>query len=115
MGFSQARILQWVAISSPGDLPDLGMEPVSPAQLYAYVYPLFLGFPSHVGHHRAQSSVAAFYNLQKKWLEGMERGTEGIVNTFQLKEGRCNGHKMQRNFCFYSLRGEWEWPLDEAQ
>ena len=26
-GNSQARILEWVAISSPGDLPDLGMEP----------------------------------------------------------------------------------------
>ena len=25
----QARILEWVAIPSPGDLPNLGMEPVS--------------------------------------------------------------------------------------
>ena len=30
-GISQARILEWVAISSPGDLPNLGVEPVSPA------------------------------------------------------------------------------------
>ena len=95
MGFSQARILQWVAISSQRNLPDLGMEPASPAQLYTHVYPLFLGFPSHLGHHRAQSSVAAFCNLQKKRLEGMERGTEGIVNAFQLKDRRCSGHKMQ--------------------
>ena len=28
---SQARILEWVAIPSSGDLPDSGMEPVSPA------------------------------------------------------------------------------------
>ena len=28
---SQARILEWVAISSPGDLPDTGIEPRSPA------------------------------------------------------------------------------------
>ena len=27
----QARILEWVAIPSPGDLPDPGIEPVSPA------------------------------------------------------------------------------------
>ena len=27
----QARILKWVAIPSPGDLPDPGIEPVSPA------------------------------------------------------------------------------------
>ena len=25
------RILEWVAVSSPGDLPNLGMEPRSPA------------------------------------------------------------------------------------
>ena len=29
-GISQARILEWVA-SSPGDLPDPGIEPASPA------------------------------------------------------------------------------------
>ena len=28
-GIFQARILKWVAISSPRDLPDCGMEPVS--------------------------------------------------------------------------------------
>ena len=31
-GILWARILEWVAISSSGDLPDLGIEPVSPAQ-----------------------------------------------------------------------------------
>ena len=30
-GFLQARILEWVAISSPEDLPDPGIEPRSPA------------------------------------------------------------------------------------
>ena len=30
-GISQARILEWLAISSPGDLPDSGIEPRSPA------------------------------------------------------------------------------------
>ena len=28
---SKARILKWVAISPPGDLPDAGIEPMSPA------------------------------------------------------------------------------------
>ena len=27
----QARLLKWVTIPSPGDLPDLGIEPGSPA------------------------------------------------------------------------------------
>ena len=30
-GILQARILEWVAISFPGDLPDPGIEPTSPA------------------------------------------------------------------------------------
>ena len=27
-GISHARILEWVAISTPGDLPDPGIEPI---------------------------------------------------------------------------------------
>ena len=30
-GIFQARILEWVAISSPGDLPNPGIEPQSPS------------------------------------------------------------------------------------
>ena len=30
-GILQARILEWVAVPSPGDLPDPGIKPVSPA------------------------------------------------------------------------------------
>ena len=30
-GIFQARILEWVAFPSPGDLPDPGIEPMSPA------------------------------------------------------------------------------------
>ena len=30
-GILQARILEWVAISSPGDLPNPGIKPRSPA------------------------------------------------------------------------------------
>ena len=30
-GILQARILEWVAISSPGDFPNPGIEPESPA------------------------------------------------------------------------------------
>ena len=30
-GISQAKILEWVAIPPPGDLPDPGIEPSSPA------------------------------------------------------------------------------------
>ena len=30
-GISQARMLEWVAISYPGNLPNPGIEPISPA------------------------------------------------------------------------------------
>ena len=29
-GVLQARVLEWVAVPPPGDLPDPGLEPVSP-------------------------------------------------------------------------------------
>ena len=31
LGILQARILEWVAMPSPGDLPDPGIKPLSPA------------------------------------------------------------------------------------
>ena len=44
-GILQARILEWVGIPSPGDLPDTGMEPGSPA-MRADSLPLsYQGFP----------------------------------------------------------------------
>ena len=50
-GILQVRILEWVAIPSPGDLPDPGIEPGSPA-LQADSLPTELsgkpGFPSPV-------------------------------------------------------------------
>ena len=30
-GVFQARILEWIAFPSPGDIPDLGIKPGSPA------------------------------------------------------------------------------------
>ena len=36
MEFFQARILEWAAISSPGDLPNPGIKPVSPALAGAF-------------------------------------------------------------------------------
>ena len=43
-GILQPRILGWVALPSPGDLPDPGIEPGSPA-LQADVYGLSLEAP----------------------------------------------------------------------
>ena len=45
-GISQARILEWVAISSSGDLPDPGMEPTSPALASGFFSPESQGKPA---------------------------------------------------------------------
>ena len=37
-GISQAKILEWVAISFSGDLPDPGIEPMSPALAGRFFY-----------------------------------------------------------------------------
>ena len=45
-GISQAKILEWLAIPSPGDLPDPEIEPVHPALQAAVT----------LGHQEAQSN-----------------------------------------------------------
>ena len=44
-GILQARILEWVAMSPPGDLPDPGIEPLSPALQVDSLSPSHLGVP----------------------------------------------------------------------
>ena len=65
MGFSRQEGGSGLPFPSPGDLPDPGIEPMSvtfPAlagrffttsatwEGFVYTYPLFFGFPSHLGH-----------------------------------------------------------------
>ena len=45
-GIFQARILEWAAISSSGDLPDAGTEPASPALAGGYFTTESLGKPN---------------------------------------------------------------------
>ena len=44
-GISQAKILEWVACPFPGDLPDPGIEPVSPALAGGFFNPKPPGKP----------------------------------------------------------------------
>ena len=84
MRFPRQEYRSGLPFLSPGDLPDPRIEPTSlssPAlagrfftiappgslcqfllhnkvnQLYIYIHPLFLGFPSHLDHHRVLSRV----------------------------------------------------------
>ena len=51
-GVSQARILEWIAIPSPGDLPDPGIEPASPAlQVDSLALSHQVSPPSSTGTH----------------------------------------------------------------
>ena len=69
-GILHARVLEWVPCPTPGDLPNPGIKPRSPAvqadslplshqgdrnQLYAYIYLHVFRFLSHLDHHRALS------------------------------------------------------------
>ena len=71
-GISQARVLEWVAISfSRGSSPRRGGTRVSCIAGTFFttepsgkpIYPLFFGFLSHLGHHRALSYTAGSHLL----------------------------------------------------
>ena len=47
-GILQARILEWAAIPSPGDLPDAGIKPRSPAFRADSLLSELSGMPHHV-------------------------------------------------------------------
>ena len=59
-GISQARILEWVAISSPGDLPNPGIEPVSPVLAGGF----FTTEPSGKSAYIHAAAAAAAKSLQ---------------------------------------------------
>ena len=78
----QARILEWVTISSPGDLPHPGMEPMSPA-LQARSLPLNLqGSPQSIVVDKRKggvqgdpqvSGVKTCSPQEEMWLEGAQK------------------------------------------
>ena len=49
LGILKARVLEWVAFPSPGDLPDPGIKPGSPS-LQAETFPLSHQGNSCIGH-----------------------------------------------------------------
>ena len=63
-GISQARILEWVAFPSSGDLPDPGTEPKSPA---------LQAVSSLLSHRATNSSLAREMPWTKDpdWLQSM--------------------------------------------
>ena len=60
-GIFQARILEWVAIPSPGDLPDPGIEPLSPALAGSFFTTVPLGKPQSWAGVSANRSFLAPY------------------------------------------------------
>ena len=72
-GISQARTLAWVAIPSPGDLSDPGMEPGSPASPA-----LAGGFFTTVPHTHTHT------NTQTQVSKSSQRCYTFIVHDFEI-------------------------------
>ena len=87
-GILQARILEWVTFLSPGDLPDLGIEPGSPAlqadslllshqgsPYFEYLLSKVMGLLSYKGlftHSTASRRIMVLPLSLKEWSRQME-------------------------------------------
>ena len=63
MGFFQVRILEWVALSSPRDLPDPRIEPTGSTGLGGRFFTL-----SHLGSPIVMF-IAGLFTIDKIWIE----------------------------------------------
>ena len=66
-GMSQARILKWVAFPSPGDLPNSGIKPMSPALAGGFFTNEPSGKPQRFGHAFIQSETSP-HGLTAYWV-----------------------------------------------
>ena len=93
-------------------------------QLHAYIYPLFLGFPSHLGHYRALSWASQLVLVVKKspanagdirdaaWIPGSGRSPGGgHGNPLMFLPGESHE---QRSLAGYSPKGSNESDTTEA-
>ena len=81
MGILQARILEWSPCPPPGDLPNLGIEPESPALQADYLPPEPSGKPF---------SIVITYSKMKKpniYRESKERKSKQQFHCFMVMDG----------------------------
>ena len=81
MGILQARILEWSPCPPPGDLPNLGIEPESPALQADYLPPEPSGKPF---------SIVITYSKMKKphiYRERKERKSKQQFHCFMVMDG----------------------------
>ena len=96
-GFLQVRILEWVAMPSPGDLPDSGTEPGFPAlQVDFFTTWATRGSPvlkrySYKHHNNSRMGMLLFYPLH--WKEASKRQRNG-----RPEGGREETQELQRSF-----------------
>ena len=89
-GISQARVLEWVAISSPGDLPNPWIEPIPPV-LQAYSLPLsHQESPNEIilwlAHRLPFSQFSSVTQSCLTLCDPMNRSTPGLPVHQQLPE-----------------------------
>ena len=91
MGILQARILEWVAISSPGGLPDPGIEPnacllhwqADPLPLSDWMNSLLL---SHQGSSHSSVQLSSVAQSCPNLCDPMDCSTPGFPVRHQLPE-----------------------------
>ena len=90
-GIFQARILEWIALSSPGDLPDPGIEPTS---LLSLTLAGRFFTSSHLGNRRGRTGISdRFYFWGDSKIPGGSVSKEAACNAGDLSLipglGRC--------------------------
>ena len=68
--------------------------------MYMYIYPLFLGFPSHLGHHRALSQRRQWHPTPVL-LPGKSHGRRSLVGCSPW--GRTESYTTERLHFHFSL------------
>ena len=89
MEFSRQEYWSGLPCPPPGDLPNPGIEPVSPASspplslghrgspiyIYVYIYLFFFRFFSHIGYYRILSGVPCGHYFHDPVRRGMTQGS----------------------------------------
>ena len=107
-GILQARILQWVAVPSPGDLPDPGIEPRSSTLQEDSLPSEPPGKPSYI-QGNLQNTISWFFSRNFT----SQKGLAGYIQSAEREREREK--KKQRYYQVYSTWQSYHSELSERE